>query len=817
MRFGILLLLLISISSAYSQIKEVPLQDNPFLYKTQLDLSTKKTEIQGIETREGSSAVCVHAGSSIAEKIDTAGFKSGITSISQNPKFGTANIDKYYLNYTANTGLIFQNDTVIVKLCDSLGNNCKDLSFLYLIERNPIKTVLTGIVTTEGTKTNITLPVSQLPGPVFSIKIISDNSDPAGTASLEAPDQFIFKSQKGGLNKNYTVLACDQYCVCDTFIVPVKVKADTLSLPFMDDFSYAGPYPDSKRWIDDNVYINNQFANLPPSVGVASFDGLNSAGKPYKTGQGRSDYLTSRQLDLGKYNATDNVWLSFFIEPKGLFKALKAIDSFRVEFKNKNGNWDLIEGMNYTGNGQYNPNTFTFRAYNITDLNYLYKGFQFRFINNSDNNGMLDEWHLDYVILNAGVVPDGSFQDVAFTQTPKDLLKTYSAMPIWQFSGFEDKELTADNINLNISIDINNHFTQTVNVDPSSIRIYDQTTGNDILNNQTLLELPPNVPEDQRNLSPGNHHFDSFKAKPSFLNLDKNFAHTLITEYNIQQSSEANLESVKTNNKVIQQTVLGNYYALDDGTAESNIYLVKSGTQAAVKFHANVNDSLRAIQFHFPHVLYDDSGQLMNIQVWIKNLDSLAFHTDYFLNPVYTDMVYDSLQGFSTYVLRDENYVHPKAIFIPAGDFYVGWQQANDNDPGIPIGFDKNTPEAASSCFANVSSGWESFESLGLNGALMVRAVMGNSVPNQTKVEEVAISKVSIFPNPAAHNIHILVRDNSFNVSTIEITNMLGISLTNTTFKADLNIDELADGLYLIKLTDKASSKQIIQKLIIHH
>ena len=817
MRFGFLFFLLFIVSITYSQVIEAPLQNNPLLYKTQTKHVDNLSALNGIQTRDGFAPVCVHTGATISQKIDTTGYKSGIITIEQSAKFGSASIDKNYLNYTANNALIFEKDTVLVKLCDSLGNNCKDISYLFIIERNPIKSVLPGIVTTEGTKTNVILAVNQLPSPLYSLKIISDNTDPAGIASLEAPDQFIFQSLKGGLNKNYSVLACDQYCVCDTFIIPVKVKADTLSLPFMDDFSYAGPYPDAKRWIDDNVFINNQFSNLPPSVGVASFDGLNSSGTPYKTGQGRSDYLTSRQVDLGKYSPTDNVWLSFFIEPKGLLKALGILDSFRVEFKNKDGNWELIEGMNYTGNGQLNQYTFTFRAYNITDPKYLYKGFQFRFVNNSDNNGMLDQWHLDYVILNAGVVPDGTFQDVAFTQTPKDLLKTYSAMPIWQFSKFEDQELTADNTNLQISIDINNHFTQTVNVDPSSIRIYDQTTGSDILNNQTLLELPPNVPEDQRNLSPGNHHFDSFKAKPSFTNLDVNKEHVLITEYNIQQSSEANLESVKSNNKVSQRTVLGNYFALDDGTAESNIYLIKTGTQAVVKFHANVNDSLRAIQFHFPHVIKDDSKQLINLQVWIKNLDGLPVHTDYYVNPVYADNFSDTLQGFTTFVLRDENYINPMAVFIPAGDFYVGWQQATDDDPGLPIGLDKNTPDAAKNCFANVSSGWASFEELGVSGALMVRAVMGNSIPNQTKVEEVAVSKVKIFPNPAANEIQIQIEDSKFNPSNISLTDMIGTTLLNLPFQSNINISSIAEGFYLLKLTDENNNRQIIRKLIIQH
>ena len=54
-----------------------------------------------------------------------------------------------------------------------------------------------------------------------------------------------------------------------------------LSLPFLDDFSHGGPYPDTNFWIDNAAYINNTYPICPPTLGVATLDGVNNEGQPY--------------------------------------------------------------------------------------------------------------------------------------------------------------------------------------------------------------------------------------------------------------------------------------------------------------------------------------------------------------------------------------------------------------------------------------------------------------------------------------------------------------------------------------------------------
>jgi hypothetical protein len=90
--------------------------------------------------------------------------------------------------------------------------------------------------------------------------------------------------------------------------------------------------------------------------------------------------------------------------------------------------------------------------------------------------------------------------------------------------------------------------------------------------------------------------------------------------------------------------------------------------------------------------LYDDvSHQLFNIKVWIG---SLKEEPDYYplQRPIYADAIYDTLQGFTTYPLVNDLTQEPTPLYLPPGDFYIGWQQFSVSSTGqfIPVGFDRN-------------------------------------------------------------------------------------------------------------------------------
>ena len=89
------------------------------------------------------------------------------------------------------------------------------------------------------------------------------------------------------------------------------------SFPFFDDFSNSNI--SNNNWTDRSILINNSYAINPISLGVATFDGLDSNGFAYDisvtNSWGVADYLTSRGIDLSNL---DSIFLMFYYQPQGV-------------------------------------------------------------------------------------------------------------------------------------------------------------------------------------------------------------------------------------------------------------------------------------------------------------------------------------------------------------------------------------------------------------------------------------------------------------------------------------------------------------------
>ncbi len=95
------------------------------------------------------------------------------------------------------------------------------------------------------------------------------------------------------------LIACSVTTFAQIEVVPCKINSEpatppintqrvmaTLNLPFFDDFSTTPTHtPDTTFWMPNSgVYINNTLTKAQPSINVATFDGLNGEGYPYKFG-----------------------------------------------------------------------------------------------------------------------------------------------------------------------------------------------------------------------------------------------------------------------------------------------------------------------------------------------------------------------------------------------------------------------------------------------------------------------------------------------------------------------------------------------------
>ncbi|MFO7874791.1 MAG: hypothetical protein R6U62_09945, partial [Bacteroidales bacterium] len=84
----------------------------------------------------------------------------------------------------------------------------------------------------------------------------------------------------------------------NTHLTTTKDTDLPLTLPFWDDFTYEGPYPDNNLWADNDVFINSGYAVHPKTYNAATFDLLDEQGNIYEDAEQnnilfRADNLTS--------------------------------------------------------------------------------------------------------------------------------------------------------------------------------------------------------------------------------------------------------------------------------------------------------------------------------------------------------------------------------------------------------------------------------------------------------------------------------------------------------------------------------------------
>lgn len=722
-------------------------------------------EIQQVKNRGGAQeqVACVLSGDTLVICQDTTDLTSpGATFDCLNCEeavFGLASLDSTCLIYQADEGIDLGLDTVQVEFCDGNGN-CEVFEYHIAVHREGTYTVQPQTILPAETQLVIDLDFSQLPTPPQFPNFL-ECRDPLLSDSYVLDGKLFYTSRRFAGEDTICLLLFDQYCITDTVVYPFRIEQDTLELGegFVDDFSNPSPYPLEEFWLDKNVFINRTLANNPPTLGVASFDGLDESGTPYGGDYGVSDYLTSAYIDLdpSAIGPTD-VYLSFFFQPKGMAYSLMDDDSLVVELKDTEGEWQRVES--FTQDTFYtfwqNPDTFEFRFYKL-DSQFLYRGFQFRFKNYSDNRGTMEPWHLDMVRLEPrNVPPDERFDDMSFVTLPGGVLKRYTAMPWGHFQGN-----VASEINQDYTFTIRSNFNTAVSLDESRISIREApfTSSPDLLPLITTFDATNFNPGEQktgtRTLPPGD--FDNLIQ--SLEALPDTGIHMLINRYSLNPGKDQDdVPGLQRNDTVDFENVFEYYFAYDDGTAEQRIAPGNTGERLAVRFTANKDDTLRAIQMHIPHYPSTYPARNFRLQVYVGELDDEPEYEQTFLETFYPDVFFDTLQGFTTFVLLDVTGTFRTPLFIPEGDFYIGWET---NFAPVPVGFDRNNPEAGQYLFFKSSLDWVRLDTISANafqGAAMLRPVLGDVEPVNTPnaVDEVAAELgVRAYPNPSSGTLFL--------------------------------------------------------------
>ncbi|MBK8502506.1 MAG: T9SS type A sorting domain-containing protein [Saprospiraceae bacterium] len=225
-----------------------------------------------------------------------------------------------------------------------------------------------------------------------------------------------------------------------------------------------------------------------------------------------------------------------------------------------------------------------------------------------------------------------------------------------------------------------------------------------------------------------------------------------------------------------------------------------------MEYHNNTPDQLQGVQIQIPHIEGNSSSQFFNLFVWIDSLDDTPEYLQTGVKVYYTDTYFDTLQGFTTYALLDSN-DQKISLDLPEGQFYIGWEQSDISGQKIPIGYDLNSPAGINFLHFNVGQGWQSGRSSGLrHGSLMIRPVLGVEGVIPTKINNFTEWKeIRLFPNPSEGVVYLDGVDGI--PGKIEVFNLLGQLLLETTLQKSIDLSILNQGTYAIKITSVKEQK----------
>jgi hypothetical protein len=560
--------------------------------------------------------------------------------------------------------------------------------------------------------------------------------------------------------------------------------SDTLSLPFIDDFAQEGIYPSTSLWLDSMAFINSTFCDNPPTVGVATFDGIDKFGNRYSTSSFAQycDTLTSKPIRLAFAISDTTIWFSFYYQPQGLGLAPVSTDSLLLLFKDTSETWNEI--WHVTGTSDQ-----PFQRVNIhlTDARYFFDGFQFRFMNYGPPNKNSDHWNIDYVYLNNNRFNNDSLTDVGIINNPGSILSEYSSMPWPHYSvSVSSRSSMLDS-------------ARNINYGPTTVKlyynIYDESGSS--LFRDSLIDG------------------SSYSGKVSQFSTALNgftYPHTSTDSATfLIKDSLSNNGVFNLNNDVsTYHQNFCNYYAYDDGSAESSAGLSGTNLKWAMEYNVKMSDTLRGVQIYFNPASTDVSNQLIQIAYWSNVI--VGSNTDNLVYRMVNKKPYnvDSINGFA-------NYLFDVTLPVSTGNIWVGFIQ--NDDVLIGVGVDRNN-DARPKMFYASNNQWNQST---IKGAWMIRPLFGKQI-NIVDVDEIASveSTFEVFPVPSDDKIHFSFA-NAYGMHELhyEINDITGrTAMSGKLISDELTISQLNAGIYFVKLTDKNNhtiSGTGVKKIVIYH
>lgn len=543
-----------------------------------------------------------------------------------------------------------------------------------------------------------------------------------------------------------------------------SMQSHTIILPFWDDFSISTGLIDTTWWLaqsQNQVIVKSGIGIDPPSIGVATFDGVDALGIPYlpASTDGDVDSLVSQPIDLTQIptNLRNTVFLSFFYQFQGLGEAPNEKDSLILYFKNTDGNWDKMWPKNTVDFYNRTPEEFTEIFIQANDPKYFHTEFQFMFKAEGRQNGWVDNWLVDYVYMDKRrSATDNSYLDRTFTSLPTSIFDQYTAIPFDDFVAtvnkdelFQQGTLKLRNLENDIQpIEFSVKLFDTLN----NVLIENIGDFATIINENQLLEVNAN-PIDPSLLDQSLDslylmlEYSYIASGDTFL-IDSIFFNTSTAKMDTVYYDSDNVKEIhlNINDATRSYFTLKDYYAYDDGTAEYGAGINQPLGKMAVQFEVVVGKYLDRIDMYFPNIEGNQAGTPLEIFVlndFEGNENSLLLQSNVAVD-------HTGINEFIQFNL-------PRPIFV-TDTFFIGFTNLSSNEGWFGVGLDKNT-DSYDKVYTNVDGDW--VKNTDIHGSLMIRPHFTKETPI-LGIKQDEYPSVHVYPNPTNGRLKVKGNFNDF-------------------------------------------------------
>ncbi|GAB2954914.1 hypothetical protein GCM10027048_20610 [Hymenobacter coalescens] len=574
--------------------------------------------------------------------------------------------------------------------------------------------------------------------------------------------------------------------------------AATLTLPFFEDFAGQPEGPPARaRWKSGSTLVNERFSQTPPSRGMATFDGLDSLGRPYglSSGFGPTDEMTSQAIDLSAVRPGDRTYLSFFwqagsiVGPPNDERPSRQV-RLELEFLDNTGAWNRV----WYQASQGFRTRFRQRFIPVNEARYLHANFRFRFRSRGNLFGTRDTWNIDYLLLdrNRDTV-SVSYADLVLSAPLSSLLKRYTAMPSWQYNAAPDPTLE---LNDSAATTINNLDTlgvQTPYTYRGIVRVLPSGPAR-----QFVTGSPSSQSGDKQKYVGG-----SLRTTP--LSIPTSATPTRV-EHSINLTLLASSNPVTAPNDTVRRvTEFGNYFAYDDGSAEGTTILRQGSnlpTARALRFDLNRPDQVLKLRYYYAGATAGGGATVpptaaVTFSVWdvAPNGEPAATPKATFTENLPTTV---TAPGY-----REVAFSQPVPV---SGSFFVGYSQPAGTSLFIQFGADLNSRQPRRTFYDRENNAWTPLDPR-VPLVPIIRPVMSGIVTSARN--SAANAALKVYPNPSTGLVRVQGR-----YTQATALDALGRTVwqqpADQAGHAELDLRQLPTGLYLLRLTlpDGAVSTQ---------